>query len=72
MNMSRSYFRTRLLLKFTEKNISNTVVNEISKLFGRLKPEEKEDMAKICIQIVDEAETEQEALNKIKRLIEKD
>jgi len=70
MSISKFYFRTSLLNLTTDKGYSLSTENEIMNLFGRLKPEEKEDIAKICIQIVDEAETEQEALNKIKQLIE--
>ena len=70
MSMSRSYYRTYLLLQCTEKNISNSTINAIMNLFGRLKSEQKESIAQKAIPIVQRAKTEKEAYNKIKQLIE--
>ena len=71
MSLSRSYHRTRLLTLITEKNISNSIVNEIMLLFGNIKTHsEKELVAERCIPLVKNCKTEQEALEAVKKVVE--
>lgn len=63
------YYRTKLLLAFTEKKYSQSAKHEIMKHFGKLKPEQKENAAKESIPLVQLSKTEQEAVTKIKQLV---
>lgn len=70
MNEDKYINRSILLELISEKNFSLSTENEIMSLFGKLKPELKESVAKQAIPIVEQAKTEQEAYNKIAKLIE--
>ena len=61
--------RTKLLLTFTEKKYSQSSKHEIMKLFGKLKVEQKEKVAKEAIPLVKSSKTEQEAVSQVKQLI---
>lgn len=61
--------RTKLLLTFTEKKYSQSAKHDTMLLFGILKPEQKEEVAKAAIPLVKSSKTEEEALQKIKELI---
>ena len=70
MSTDKYHNRTALLNLFMDKKFSVYVGNEIMNLFGNIKPEQKEIVAQQAIPLVKQSKTEQEALNKIKQLIE--
>lgn len=63
-------YRTKMLQLFLEKEYSPKVKGEISHLFKNMKEEEKEKLAKMIVSLIQEGRTEQEALNKIKKMVE--
>ena len=63
------FYRTQLLVTFTEKQYSQNSKHEIMGFFGTLEPEQKEKVAKQAIPLVESSQTEQEAVTKIKKLI---
>ena len=69
MSISESHYRTKLLKKCTEKNISDSIIDEIMLLFGSIEPNMKEEVAKRAIPLVEESKTEKEAINKIMQLV---
>ena len=61
--------RTALLEIIMEKKFSLSTENEIMHLFKNIEPSKKEEIAKAAIPLVKNSKTEQEALQKIKELI---
>lgn len=70
MKEIKYHYRTKLLKTTSEMKFSPSTEEEIMNLFGRLKPEQKEEVAQKAIPIVEQAKTEQESYNKIAELIE--
>ena len=70
MKKSKYYHRTNLLELTTERNFSNSTVNEIMLLFGNISPEKKEETAKKLYPIVENSKTEEEAYEKAKAICE--
>ena len=62
-------YRTELLLTFNEKKYSQSSKHEIMELFGKLKAEQKENVAKAAIPLVKSSKTEQEVILQVKQLI---
>ena len=63
------HFRGKMLHLFLERDYSPTAKREISGFFGYLKDEEKEDLAKKIFPLIESSETEQDAVTKVKQLL---
>ena len=69
MKDSIYYNRTMLLQLIMKKKFSVSTGNEIMLLFGNIEPSRKELIAKTAIPLVQNSNTEQEALQRVKELI---
>ena len=64
------HYRTKMCNLFLERDLSIPTESEISRLFKDLKEEEKENLAKKIIPLIESSKTEQEILTKVKQLME--
>ena len=64
-------YRTNLLKTFSEKKYSQLAKHEIMLYFGNIDPNLKEEVAKQSIPLVRQSKTEQEAITKVKELVNK-
>ena len=62
--------RTKLLCTFTSHRYSQSAKHETMLLFKDVDPNKKEDLAKMLIPIVENSESEEEALQNIRETIQ--
>ena len=68
--MSKTYNRSKLLKITADMGYSSSLRHEIMLLFKDIKEEDKEELAKNIIPLVESSQTEQEILTKVTQFME--
>lgn len=69
MKTSKCNYRTKLLQSISDRNFSNSIVNEIMHLFAPFSQEKKEQIAKAAISIVEQNKSETKTYINIREMI---
>ena len=68
MSANKLYYRTKMCKLFLDKDFAITTESEISRLFKDIKEEEKENLAKKIVSLIETSKTEEEVVARAKKI----
>lgn len=68
MSANKYYYRVKMLHLFLDKDFAITTESEISRLFKDIKEEEKENLAKKIVSLIETSKTEEEVVARAKEI----